>query len=245
MRPDPDLPATPAVSSPQPLPTGPSPMNILGSLLRTPTAGLRPARLPKRSSTRGAAWPFLARRLAGAGLLALGTVASAQTAATLVPAQSEVVFVSKQLGVPVEGSFKKFSAQIALDPKKPETGKVMVSVDTSSAALGIPETDAELPTAPWFNVGTYPQATFQSTSLKGLGGGRFEATGKLSIKGNVRDVTVPVTLTQSGATSVATGSFTLKRLDFKIGEGEWTDTSMVANDVQVKFKLTLTGIAPL
>jgi len=37
----------------------------------------------------------------------------------------------------------------------------------------------------------------------------------------------------------------IKRLDFKIGDGEWKDTSMVANDVQIKFKLTLTGVGPL
>jgi polyisoprenoid-binding protein YceI len=35
----------------------------------------------------------------------------------------------------------------------------------------------------------------------------------------------------------------IKRLDFKIGEGDWADTSMVANDVQVKFKLQLNGVA--
>ena len=29
---------------------------------------------------------------------------------------------------------------------------------------------------------------------------------------------------------------------FKIGENEWADTSMVADDVQVKFKLALTGV---
>ena len=34
---------------------------------------------------------------------------------------------------------------------------------------------------------------------------------------------------QAGAQSTATGSFVLKRLDFKVGEGEWTDTSMLAN----------------
>ncbi|OYU92416.1 MAG: polyisoprenoid-binding protein, partial [Burkholderiales bacterium PBB5] len=45
--------------------------------------------------------------------------------------------------------------------------------------------------------------------------------------------------------STATGSFALKRLAFKIGEGEWADTSMVADDVTVKFKLALTGMAPL
>jgi polyisoprenoid-binding protein YceI len=109
----------------------------------------------------------------------------------------------------------------------------------------VPETDAELPKATWFNVPKFPQATFQSKTVKGLGGGKFEVAGQLNIKGQVRDVVVPVTLTQSGATTTATGSFTLKRLAFKIGENEWSDTSMVADDVQVRFKLALTGVAKL
>jgi hypothetical protein len=54
-----------------------------------------------------------------------------------------------------------------------------------------------------------------------------------------------VALTQAGGTTTAVGSFAMKRLDFKIGEGEWKDTSIVANDVQVKFKLALAGVAPL
>ena len=73
----------------------------------------------------------------------------------------------------------------------------------------------------------------------------FRKERALSIKGSTHDLVVPVTLTQAGGTSTATGAFTIKRLDFKIGEGEWADTSMVANDVQVKFKLSLNGIAPL
>jgi polyisoprenoid-binding protein YceI len=56
---------------------------------------------------------------------------------------------------------------------------------------------------------------------------------------------VPVTLSQAGAVTTATGTFTIKRLTFKIGEGEWADTSMVADDVQVKFKLALSGVGKL
>ncbi|MDP3654726.1 MAG: YceI family protein [Rhodoferax sp.] len=163
----------------------------------------------------------------------------------LLPAQSEIVFVSKQMGVPVEGRFKKFDAQISFDPAKPEASKMAFTVDTGSASLGAPETDVELPKAPWFNVPKFPQATFQSSAVKGLGGGKFEVSGKLSIKGNVRDVVVPVALAQSGATTTATGAFAIKRLAFKIGENEWADTSMVADDVQVKFKLALTGVGKL
>ncbi len=178
-------------------------------------------------------------------LAALGGAGTVLAQQKLVPAQSEIVFVSKQMGVPVEGRFKKFDAQISFNPAKPDTSKIAFTVDTGSATLGVPETDAELPKPIWFNVPKFPQATFQSSSVKGLGAGKFEVAGKLSIKGLSRDVVVPVTLTQNGAATTATGTFSLKRLAFKIGENEWSDTSMVADDVQVKFKLALTGVGKL
>ncbi len=188
-----------------------------------------------------------ALRLGATLTLGLGVLAAAPGALAqqVVPASSEIAFVSKQMGVAVEGKFKKWSAQITLDPKKPEAGKVAFTIDTGSASFGVPETDAEVGKAPWFNAAKFPQATFTSSAIKALGGGRFEVRGKLTVKGVAQDAVVPVAVTQSGAASTATGAFTIKRLDFKIGEGEWADTSMVANDVQVKFKLALTGLAPL
>lgn len=163
----------------------------------------------------------------------------------LVPAQSEIVFVSKQMGVPVEGRFQKFSAKIAFNPSKPDQANIAFTVDMTSATLGVKETDAELPKAEWFNTAKFAQATFQSTSVKALGAGKFEVAGKLSIKGATQTVLVPVTLTQAGANTTAVGAFALKRLAFKIGDNEWSDTSMVADDVQVKFKFALTGVAKL
>lgn len=165
--------------------------------------------------------------------------------AQLVAAGSEIAFTTKQMGVPVEGKFGKFTAQIALDPKKPETGSVAFTIDTGSARFGSAELDAEVPKATWLNVPKFPQASFASSAIKAAGPGKFEVAGKLTIKGAVRDVTVPVQVTQAGANSTASGAFTIKRLDFKVGEGEWTDTSMLANDIQVRFKLQLTGLAPL
>ena len=52
-------------------------------------------------------------------------------------------------------------------------------------------------------------------------------------------------MVQAGATTTATGTFPLKRLAFRIGENEWADTSMVADDVSVKFKFGLTGMGKL
>ena len=165
--------------------------------------------------------------------------------AQLVAAGSEIGFTTKQMGVPVDGKFGKFSAQIALDPKKPETGSVAFAIDTGSARFGSAELDAEVPKTTWLNVPKFPQATFQSSAVKSAGPGKFEVAGKLSIKGSVRDVVVPVAVTQSAGTSTASGAFTIKRLDFKVGEAEWADTSMLANDIQVRFRLVLTGLAPL
>jgi len=179
--------------------------------------------------------------------LLMATAAAAQPVAParLVPAQSEVTFQVRQSGVPIDGRFRKFDAQLALDPKAPQTGTVTITVVTGSASVGFPESDAELPRAPWFNSAKYPRAVFQSSAIKALGGGRFQAAGKLDLKGNAHDLVVPVTIVESGGLSTATGEFVVKRLDYKIGENEWTDLSLVANDVRVRFKLVFTGLGPL
>ena len=185
----------------------------------------------------------LSRLVLGTALALSAHAALAQQ--QLVPAQSEVKFTARQMGVPLEGQFKKFSAQVAFDPAKLATSKIRFTVDTGSATLGSRETDAELPKPTWFNVPKFPQAQFESSSIKALGGGKFDVAGTLTIKGNAQSVVVPVTLTQSGASTTAVGALPIKRLAFKIGENEWADTSMVADDVQVRFKLTLTGVAKL
>ena len=163
----------------------------------------------------------------------------------LVPAQSEIRFVSRQLGVPVEGRFKTFDAQVAFDPAQPAAARIAFTIDTGSATIGVRETDVELPKPVWFNAAAFPKATFQSSSVKRIDASKFEVAGKLSIKGVSSDVVVPVTLEQRGAQTTATGSFPIKRLTFRIGDQEWSDTAMVADEVQVRFRLALTGVAKL
>jgi polyisoprenoid-binding protein YceI len=192
--------------------------------------------------------------LAMAGLFSLGVAgallpsrqvqAAGAPQASVVSAGSEVLFTARQIGVPLEGKFKRFEAQIALDPRQPQSGKVGFAIELGSVSLNA-ESDAELIKPEWFNAGKFPKASFASTTIKAAGPGRFEVAGKLTIKGISRDLTVPVALTQAAGQTTATGTFTLKRLDFKIGEGDWADTSVVANDVQVRFKLLLKGLPPL
>ncbi len=177
--------------------------------------------------------------------LTAAVLAAPAIAQQVLPAQSEISFISRQMGVPVEGKFKLWTAQISFDPKRATAGKVGFTIQTGSASFGAAETDAEVPKAPWFNAAKFPTASFASSAIKPLGGGKFEVAGTLTIKGSSQPVVVPVNITQVGGNSTAIGSFNIRRLDFKIGEGEWADTSMVANDVTVKFKLALSGMAPL
>ena len=179
-------------------------------------------------------------------VLAAALVASAPAVAQqLLPAQSEIAFTSRQMGVPVDGRFRTFDAQVKFDPKKPEAGSVAFTVDLASISMGAPESEVEVVKAPWFDTARFPRATFASSAIKAVGPGRYEIAGKLGIKGVQRDVVVPVALTQAGGTTTASGSFVIRRLDFRIGDGEWSDTSLVANDVQVRFRLALSGVAPL
>lgn len=161
----------------------------------------------------------------------------------LVPAQSEITFVAKQMGVPLDGKFSKFDAQLSLNPKKLESGKVHFSVDLGSVFVGDAETVKELKKTEWFNTPKFPTAVFTSTAIKSLGAGKLEVLGTLNIKGSVRPLTVPVVLTQAGTgVTLVQGSFVLKRIDFKIGDGDWADVSIVANDVTVMLRLAVTGL---
>ena len=83
-------------------------------------------------------------------------------------------------------------------------------------------------------------AVFASTGLKDLGGDRYEINGKLTMKGMSRDLAIPVSMKKDPAgNAVAEGAFTLKQLDFKLGDGQWADPSVVADDVLVRVRMVL------
>jgi polyisoprenoid-binding protein YceI len=154
--------------------------------------------------------------------------------------KSEITFVAKQLGVPLDGRFRKFAAQIAFDPARPAEAKASIEVELSSIDTGLPEGDAEVTKRTWFNVAAFPMAKFQSTSVKKTGPDRYEVKGALSIKGISNEVMALVTVKQAGKTRTFEGGFSLFRLRYKIGEGIWADTETVADEVPVRFRIVTT-----
>lgn len=157
--------------------------------------------------------------------------------------KSRITFTSRQMGVPVEGSFRKFSASIAFDPDMPEAGKAAIEIDLNSIDTGSEEADTEVKRKAWFDTRNFPIARFESTSVKPAGNGRYAVAGRMTIKGRSQDVVAPFTLTKNGRQARVEGSVTIKRLQFAIGEGPWADTSTVADDVLIKFEFVVAATA--
>jgi polyisoprenoid-binding protein YceI len=158
---------------------------------------------------------------------------------SVIADKSFVRFALTQMGISVEGRYRKFDANVAFDPAKPEATKGEFTVDLASIDLGTPETETEAKRKPWLDVQGFPQAKFTSASVRALGGNRFEARGPLTIKGTTHDIVAPFTVTDSNGVRLVDGQFTLKRLQYKVGEGEWADTDTVADDITVHFRFAL------
>ena len=172
-------------------------------------------------------------------LAALPLLASAAEFNAVQHDKSRVGFVSKQMGVPVEGGFKKFTAQIAFDPAKPEGGRAQIEIDLASIDAGSSDADDEVKGKNWFDVRQFPTAKFVSSGVKALGGGRFEARGQMTIKGKTREVVAPFAYRMDGANAVLEGAVPIMRLQYGVGAGIWSDTATVADEVQVQFRLTV------
>jgi len=179
----------------------------------------------------------LSRRTRWAASLAALVLAIPAFAAVLKvdASKSQVNIVFKQMNVPVDAKFKKFSANIDYNAAKPESSKANVEIELNSFDLGDAEYNKEVLKKEWFNAAQFPKASFTSTSMKPAGAGKLDVSGTLTIKGKTSNVSFPVTIKQEGGKQIFDGALPIKRLTYNIGEGEWKDTSMVADEVTIKF----------
>lgn len=181
--------------------------------------------------------PGQTRRWLAAAVICLALPAIAATALKTDAAKSSVTITFKQLNVPVDAKFRKFNAQISYDAAKPETSKATVDIDIAGFDLGDPEYNKEVMKKEWFNAAQFPKASFVSSQIKAGAAGKLDVAGKLTIKGKTSDVSFPLTVKKDGANQIFEGALPIKRLSYNIGEGEWKDTSMVADEVTIKFRV--------
>jgi polyisoprenoid-binding protein YceI len=157
------------------------------------------------------------------------------------PEKSSIKFTATQNNAPVTGNFSKFSGDVDFDPDQLNSSKVRILVDMNSVTASFNDVATTLKTADWFNVKMFPQAEFAANQFVKIGDKKYQAKGTLKI----RDKTIPVTLDfilkdYSTHQAQVEGSTILKRTLFGIGQGEWSNTNAIKDDVLVKFQLTVT-----
>jgi polyisoprenoid-binding protein YceI len=106
---------------------------------------------------------------------------------------------------------------ISFDENDLENSKFNLLFPVSSIKTGNAMKDKKAQTSEWFNAAKYPNVEFVSTKIE-KNGNDFMVFGKLSMKGVTKDKKVPLNLSKSGGNLVFTGSFSLNRMDYKVGK---------------------------
>ena len=182
----------------------------------------------------------MTRTALAAGLLLAATVLPLQAADRAIdPAKSTITAVFTQMGVPVEAPFRKFSGRVDHDPAKPAEAKATLVIDTASFDIGDDDYNAEVRKAEWFDSARHPQATFTASGLKAVAGGGFEASGRLVLKGRAVDLKAPVTIRPVTGGQTYSGTATISRKAFGIGDPAWDDT--VEDTVRIRFTITVSA----
>ena len=178
--------------------------------------------------------------------LALGPAAKDATAVamawTVDPAHSQLTFHPRLAGGEFAGRFERFDATIRFDPANLAHSSLLVVVDLLGARTGDTDRDTALQGSDFFQTTRWPTGTFTSTGIRSLSDGRFEATGKLTLRDVTRDVRVQFRFdpaAPSGSAARMIGSSNLRRLDFGVGQGDWRSTEWLDDAVRIEFDLAL------
>jgi polyisoprenoid-binding protein YceI len=132
----------------------------------------------------------LGRRVVAAGIggLALARpAAAARTRYVFDEAGGKLEFVARHLGVlSSTGRFEDFEAELLIDPDRPLTTHVTVTVRTAAVALAYPGAVDLLRSPAFFDVERHPEAVFSGTATGEGSLARFALAGQLTIRGITR-----------------------------------------------------------
>lgn len=170
---------------------------------------------------------------------ALTAVAAFAAVNNLNSAKSSITATFTQSGVPVESPFNTFTGRIVYDPANVARSSAELEVATGSLDIGDEAYNEEVRKKQWFDVATYPKATFKSTAIKVTGQGRFDATGVLTVKGKAQTITVPIAVKTAADGVAFDGKFTLSRKAFGLGDPLWEE--ILEDKVGVQFRLVSSG----
>ncbi len=157
---------------------------------------------------------------------------------------SSLEFVAVQQGAEFTGRFEQFEATIRFDPAAPQLSSLAIAVVTDSVNTYYDDRDEVLRGPDLLNVERWPEATFSSDSVRVDGESRFVAAGDLTIRDRTQPLALPFSFENRDGQTHLSGEITISRLDFGVGQGEWSNTEWVGADVKIRFRLRLESPYP-
>lgn len=179
---------------------------------------------------------FSSPALTAAALVTMMAATPAFAADYVQAPGSTLVFASKYDGEVFTGKFASFTTTLSFDPARLATSKLDVVIPLAGTSTGNGDRDSTLSGADFFNVAKFAQARYTASKFRSLGGSQYAADGTLSLRGVSKPVTLTFTWTP-GAQPVLAGKATVRRLDFGVGGGDWTDTKTIPDEVAVSTKV--------
>ncbi|MCA0981960.1 YceI family protein [Exiguobacterium aestuarii] len=162
------------------------------------------------------------------------------------PAHSSITFTVKHMMISkVKGEFKEFDIEANGDPNDLANASVKVTIQAASVDTNNSDRDNHLRSGDFFNAEEYPRIVFQSTSFRSKGGGEFELTGDLTIRGTTREETFEVEYEGSAKDPwgnmkhAFSGEGSLNREDYGLTWNQALEAGGVLVDKKVKFEFEL------
>lgn len=173
-----------------------------------------------------------------AALLAAGHAGAADYTAK---AGSTLGFSGAYQGEAFTGRFEKFTPSIRFDPARLADSRFDVRIRVASARTSNADYDPELAGSSFFDSTRTPEARYVAEKFRALGGNRYVAEGTLTLRGVSQPVPLTFTWTP-GAAPVLAGEATVRRLQFKVGTGEWADVAVIPDEIKVNTRLVLAPV---
>ncbi|MCE8052988.1 YceI family protein [Halomonas daqingensis] len=136
------------------------------------------------------------------GTAALATAGQALAAEYVVDTEGQHAFIQfkiNHLGYSyILGNFEEFEGRFYYDPEDLEASSVEMEVQVNSLNSNHAERDRHFLSDDFLSAGDYPTATFVSTGFEPTGDNEGVLTGELTLKGETREIEMPVTLVGEG-----------------------------------------------
>lgn len=152
-------------------------------------------------------------------------------------AESRLFFEATEAGRLVRGEFRRFSADIAFDPERPDTARVEVRIATLSAETGRAMHDQALQDADWFHPARFPEARFTLQGAQRLPDGSYVGEGMLTLRGRTQPVRLAFRLAIAEGVARMEGEAVVDRLAFGIGERTDRAAAWIGRQVRVEVRL--------